>query len=316
MDRNLALEFVRVTEAAAIAAAEWIGYGEAKKADGAAVDAMRSRFNQIDFAGTVVIGEGQKDEAPELYVGETIGTGAGPAMEIAVDPLECTDSVAHGRYNAMAVIVAGPVGSLFRAPDTYMNKIAVGPEAAGVIDLDATPTENVLKVAQKLGKDTREITVMVLDRPRHTSLVEELRAAGARVRMVSDGDVATAVATCMPEHDIDMVMGIGGSTEAVLAAAPVKIMGGQLLARFTPPNDKHAAVIANAGYDTKKIYTAEDLAHGRQLTFTATGIIDGPLLRGVITRQRFIETHSLVLRGSSGTARYISTHHDAYKASS
>lgn len=313
MDRNLALEFVRVTEAAAIAAAEWIGYGEAKKADGAAVDAMRIRFNQIDFQGTVVIGEGAKDEAPELYVGEKIGLGAGPEMDIAVDPLECTESVAHGRYNAMSVIVVGAARSLFHAPDTYMEKIAVGRAAAGVIDLDATPTDNVRKTARALGKDVREMTVMVLDRPRHDPLVAELRKAGARVRMVTDGDVATAVAACIPDNDIDMIMGIGGSTEAVLAAAPVKIMGGQLLARFAPQNDKHAQIVKAAGYTTSTVYTAEDLAHGHQLTFTATGIIDGPLLRGVVVRPHCIETHSIVLRGTSGTCRYITTQHDAYK---
>lgn len=315
MDRNLALEFVRVTEAAAIASAEWIGLGEAKKADGAAVDAMRARFNQIDFKGTIVIGEGQKDEAPELYVGEEVGTGNGPVMDIAVDPLECTNSVAQGRYNAMTVIVTGEAGSLFSAPDTYMDKIAVGKEASQVIDLDASVKDNVKKTAQALGKDIRELTVMVLERPRHEKLIQEIRDAGARVRLVTDGDVATAVAACLPNNDIDMIMGIGGSTESVLAATPVKIMGGEFLGRFAPQNEKHKKIITEAGLDTKKIYRACDLAKGEHLTFTATGVIDGPMVRGVVVRDDYIITHSIVLRGKSGTMRYIETHHDAFSNS-
>jgi len=313
MDRNLALEFIRVTEAASIAAAAWIGLGDGKAADGAAVDQMRTRFNQIDFSGRIVIGEGKKDEAPELYVGEQVGTGNGPRMDLAVDPLECTDSVAFGRYNAMSVIVAGNEGSLFSAPDTYMDKIAVGKKARGVIDLDASVKENILKVAKALGKDVRELTVMVLDRPRHEKLLKEIRDAGARVRLVTDGDVASAIAACTPDNEVDMILGVGGSTEAVLAAAPVKIMGGEFLARFAPVNEKHSKIVVEAGLDAKKIYTAEDLARGDQLTFTATGVIDGPLLRGVVYAPHAVITHSDVLLGVSGTARYIETHHDAYK---
>ncbi len=313
MDRNLALEFVRVTEAAAIAAAEWIGLGDGKAADKAAVDHMRSRFNHIDFSAIVRIGEGKKDEAAELYVGEELGTGKGPRMELAIDPLECTDSVAFGRYNAMSVIVAGSEGSLFSGPDTYMDKIGVGPEAAGVIDLDASVKDNVHKTAKALGKDVRELTVMILDRPRHEQLIAKVRNAGARVRLVTDGDVASAIAACMPDNEVDMILGVGGSAEAVLAAAPVKIMGGGFLARFAPVNEKHAALVSEAGLDTKKIYTAEDLAKGEQLTFTATGVIDGPFLRGVIYQHNALVTHSVVLRGSSGTLRYIETHHDVYK---
>jgi len=313
MDRNLALEFVRVTEAAAIAAAEWIGLGDGKAADKAAVDNMRTRFNQIDFSAIVRIGEGKKDEAAELYVGEELGTGKGPKMEIAVDPLECTDSVAYGRYNAMSVIVAGNEGSLFSAPDTYMDKIGVGKEAAGVVDLDAPVKDNITKTARAMGKDVRGLTVMILDRPRHEQLIAEVRDTGARVRLVTDGDVATAIAACMPDNEVDMILGVGGSAEAVLAAAPVKIMGGGFFARFAPANEKHAALVAEAGLDTKKIYSAEDLAKGDQLTFTATGVIDGPFLRGVVYQPHAIVTHSVVLRGQSGTLRYIETHHDAYK---
>ncbi len=314
MDRNLALEFVRVTEAAAIAAADWIGRGDGKKADGAAVDQMRARFNQIDFAGTVVIGEGEKDEAPELYIGEKIGRGIKPVMDIAIDPLEATDSVAWGRMNALSVIVAGPKGSLLHAPDTYMQKIAVGPAAAKVVRLDATVSSNIKAVAKALHKSPREIVVMVLDRPRHEQLIKDIRKAGARVRLFTDGDVAAAIATCMPESGIDILMGTGGSTEAVLAAAPIKIMGGQLLCRFVPRSEtdrqKVRRMLATRGWKNEsKIFSASDLVKGDQSTFTATGVIDGPLLQGVLFTSGITITHSLVIRGQSGTARYITTHH-------
>ncbi|MEK7162085.1 MAG: class II fructose-bisphosphatase [Patescibacteria group bacterium] len=309
MDRNLALEFVRVTEAAAIAAAKWIGKGEAKKADGAAVKEMRSRFNQIDFKGTVVIGEGQKDEAPELYQGEKVGRGKGPVMYLAVDPLECTDSVAYGRYNAMAVISAGAKGSLFSAPDTYMEKIAAGPKAAKVINLDAPVKVNIQKTAKALNKKVGDVTVCVLDRPRHKDLIQEIRKAGARVRLITDGDVAGGIAPCMPESGIDLLMGIGASAEAVLAGVAVKILGGQLLCRFKPKDEHHLNLIKKQGFNTKKIFNVQDLAKGNILTFTATGIIDGPLLQGVRVTDNAIITHSIVIRGMSGTVRYITTHH-------
>lgn len=313
MDRNLALEFVRVTEAAAIASAEWIGFGEKEKADGEAVQQMRDRFNQMDFAGRVVIGEGKKDDAPYLYLGEDVGTKKGPEMDLAVDPLECTDSVAYGRYNAISVIVAGPRDSLFSAPDTYMDKLAVGKEAAGVIDIDAPVKDNIAKTAQALDKDIREVTVVVIDRPRHEKLIQDIRDAGARIRLITDGDVAAAIAACMPDNEIDMLMGVGGSTEAVLAAAPVKIMGGEFFARFKAPNEKHEQIIRKSGHNFEDIYRAEDLAKGEQLTFTATGVIEGPLLKGVVVQPHAIVTHSMVLRGASGTLRYIETHHDAFK---
>ena len=312
MDRNLALEFVRVTEAAAIAASEWIGRGDKNAADGAAVDAMRSRFNQIDFCARVVIGEGEKDEAPQFYTGEVVGTGKKPQFDLAIDPLECTDSVAYGRYNAMCVIATGPVGSLLHAPDTYMEKIAVGPEAARVIDLDATVATNIKKVAKALGKSHRDVTVAVLDRERHQGLIKEIRAAGARVRLISDGDVAGALATCMSDNPIDVLMGVGGSTEAVLAAVPVKIMGGQLLCRFKPKDDKGVQKIKAAGVkNLQKIFSVDDLAKGKFLSFTATGVIDGPVLQGVVANGKHMTTHSVVIRGSSGTVRYMTTEHRA-----
>ncbi len=309
MDRNLALEFVRVTEAAAIAAAKWIGKGEGKKADGAAVEAMRTRFNNIEFNGSIVIGEGKKDEAPELYVGEKLGTGSGPEMDIAVDPLECTDSVAFGRYNATTLVTTGPKGSLLSAPDTYMDKIAVGPAARDAISLEVSVTENIQNVAKALGKNVEDVTVSMLDRPRHQDMINEIREAGARIRLVTDGDVAVAVATCQEESPIDMLLGSGGSAEAVLAAVAMKIMGGQILARLKPRNDEDRKEMEALGLDDKTIFTSEDLAKGDNLTFTATGVIDGPMLPGVIFNPTSILTHSVVMRSKSKTIRYITTYH-------
>lgn len=313
MDRNLALEFVRVTEAAAIAAAKWVGRGDRHAADGAAVEEMRARFNQIDFRGTVVIGEGEKDQAPMLFTGEVVGQSELPEMDLAVDPLEATDSVAHGRYDALSVIATGPKGALFSAPDTYMEKIAAGSQAARDIDLDAPVDFNIKKVAQALGKDVAEVTVVVLDRPRHEELIAKIRESGARVRLITDGDVASAIAACLPGSGVDLLMGIGGSTEAVLAAVPIKILGGEILCRFAPQKERDREVLEKAKllHNAKKIYRAADLARGGQMTFTATGIIDGPLLPGVRFEKHRIITHSVVMRASSGTIRYITTHHHA-----
>lgn len=310
MDRNLALEFVRVTEAAAIAAAHWVGRGEKNKADGAAVTAMRERFNRVDFVGTVVIGEGAKDEAPMLYTGEKVGTGNGPEMDLAIDPLECTDSVANGRYNAMAVIAAGRKGSLLHAPDTYMEKIAVGQQAKGVIDLDAPVRENLKKIAQALDKKITDVTVMVLDRDRHQKLIEEIRKTGARVRLITDGDVSAAIATCFPASGIDVMMGVGGSTEGVLAAVAIKVLGGEILCRFKPKKESDLEEIRKAGVeDVGQVFASENLARGKELSFTATGVIEGPLLQGVTFGEHKIITHSVVIRGVSGTVRYLSAHH-------
>lgn len=309
MDRNLALEFVRVTEAAAIAASRWVGKGEAKKADGAAVDEMRDRFNQIDFRGRIVIGEGAKDEAPELFTGEIVGRGKSPLMDLAVDPLECTDSVAYGRYNALAVIAAGARGSLLGAPDTYMEKLAAGPKAAKAIKMGAPVRVNIQKTAKALGKKVSDVTVCVMDRDRHHALIDQIRKTGARVRLITDGDVAGGIAPCMPESGIDLLMGIGASAEAVLAGVAVKILGGQLFARFSPLKDAHRQLLKKHGLNDKRIYNVNDLAKGKVLTFTATGIIDGPMLEGVRYENGKIITHSIVIRGQSGTIRYITTHH-------
>lgn len=310
MDRNLALEFVRVTEAAAIASARWVGRGDKNAADGAAVEAMRLRFNQIDFRGVVVIGEGEKDEAPLLYTGETLGTGNGAEMDIAVDPLECTDSVAYGRYNALSVIATGPRGSLLCAPDMYMQKIAVGPKAKKAISLDASTKENLQRIAESLGKEIGEVTVMVLDRPRHEQLIGEIRDAGARVRLITDGDVAAAIATCFPQSGVDVCMGIGGSTEGVLATVAIKILGGEIFCRFAPKNESDAKKAINMGIsDIDHIFSSEELAKGDNLSFTATGVIEGPLLEGVVFGEDCIVTHSIAIRSASGTIRYLKTHH-------
>ena len=275
---------------------------------------MRSRFNQIDFSGTVVIGEGEKDEAPMLYTGEKVGTKKGPVMDLAIDPLECTESVAYGRYNATTVIASGPKGSLLHAPDTYTKKIAVGPLGKKAINLEASVKINIEKTAKALNKRVEDITVVILDRERHADLITQVRNAGARVRLITDGDVAAAIATCFSESGIDLLMGIGGSTEAVLAAVPVKILGGEILCQFKPKKDADIPKIKAAGVkNINKIFTAEDLAKGKQLTFTATGVIEGPLLNGVVFDKNKVITHSLVIRGTSGTIRYITTHHHYYK---
>ena len=306
---NLALEFVRVTEDAAIASSGWIGKGDGKAADKAAVDAMRSRFNQINFSGEIVIGEGAKDEAPELYNGERVGAGKEPLFDIAVDPLECTASVAFGRPNAISVIATGPSGSLYRAVDSYMEKIAVGPAAKHILDLDAPAKDIIPKIAKALGKKVEEITVAILDRPRHEKLIQEVRATGARVQLFMDGDVAMAISTCLPESPVDILMGVGGSTEAVLAAAALKCLGGEILCRWQP-KPEHLPRLHQANItDFSKIFSTEDLAKGPDITFTATGVIDGPLLQGVVFEHKKIITHSVIMTANPRTIRFLKTKH-------
>ncbi|MBI5222352.1 MAG: class II fructose-bisphosphatase [Candidatus Magasanikbacteria bacterium] len=310
MDRNLALEFVRVTEAAAIAAAKWMGRGDKKAADQAAVDAMRERFKSVDFCGQIIIGEGEKDEAPELYIGEKLGRADCSELDIAVDPLECTDSVANGVPNAMSVIATGARGSLFHAPDMYMNKIACGPAARGKIDLDASVNENLKNVADALKKDVSELVVVMLDRPRHEDLKNQIRKAGARVRLISDGDVAGAIAPSLSGSGIDLLMGIGASAEAVLAAVAIKALGGELQCRLAPKDEAQKERLKQMGIkDIDKKLLLEDLAKGNDLAFTATGVIDGPLLKGVRYTADYAITHSVVMRVRSGTIRFMETHH-------
>lgn len=306
----LGLEFVRVTEQAALASARWIGKGEAKLADKAAVDAMRDVLNQLEFSGEIVIGEGAKDESHELYIGEKLGTGVGEEVDIAVDPLECTDSVAFGRPNAITVIATGPRGSLYHAADSYMKKIAVGPEAKSVIDIHASTKENIHAVAKALGKDVGEITVAVLDRERHETLIDEVRSAGARVQLFTDGDVAMALSTCLPDSPIDMLLGVGGSTEAVLAAAALKCLGGEIMGQWKPKDDKHIARLHSAGVtDFSAIFTTNDFVKGDDIAFTATGVLAGPLADGVSFSHGHAVTHTLVLTSSPRTRRIITTRH-------
>lgn len=307
---NLALEFVRVTEVGAIASARWVGKGDGKAADQAAVDAMREYFNTIDFSGEIVIGEGAKDEAAELYVGERLGRGKGSLVEIAIDPLECTDSVANGRPNAISVIAIGPEGSLYRAADSYMEKIAVGRAASEVIDIDAPAKANVKKVARALGKDVSEVTVAVLDRDRHEQLITEIRATGARVQLFTDGDVAMAIATCLRDSPIDILMGTGGSAEAVISAAALRALGGEIICRWKPKDEKHTKRLNNAGVtDFSQILRTSDLAKGDDLSFIATGVITGPLVEGVTFNPDVITTHSIVMSTSPKTIRFIKTRH-------
>ena len=307
---NLALEFVRVTEVGAIAASRWIGKGDGKAADQAAVDAMREYFNKIDFRGRIVIGEGAKDESAELYIGEELGSGSGPFFDIAVDPLECTDSVAFGRSNAISVIATGPEGSLYQAADSYMDKIAVGPQARDVIDLDAPPRDNVQKVGIALGKGVSEVTVAIIDRDRSKALIDEVRSAGARVQLFTDGDVAMAIATCMLSSPVDILMGVGGSAEAVLAAAALRCLGGEIICRWKPKDEKHVARLAKAGItDFSRIFRAEDLAKGKDVSFTATGVMSGPLTKGVVVKSDQILTHSVVMSSNPRMVRFIKTRH-------
>ena len=307
---RLSLEFVRVTELAAIEAAKWIGRGDGKAADKAAVDAMRTALNQIAFSGEIVIGEGAKDESHELYMGEKVGNGNAPEVDIAVDPLECTDSVAYGRTNAITVIATGPKGTLYKAADSYMQKLAVPPSAKNIVDLDAPVKDTIQKVAKALGKDISEITVAILDRERHEKLKNEVRSAGARLQLFTDGDVAMALATCLPESPVDILMGTGGSSEAVLAASAMRTFGGELLVRWKPKDEKHIARLNAAGI-TKfdDILKAEDLAKGDDLTFTATGVLTGPLAKGVVFGKNHITTHTIVISSKSNTTRFIKTKH-------
>jgi fructose-1,6-bisphosphatase II len=307
---HLALDFVRVTERAAIAASAWIGKGDAKAADKAAVDAMRRELNQIEFSGQVVIGEGAKDESFELFVGEKLGRGNGVVLDIAVDPLECTSSVAHGRPNALTTIAVAPKGALYKAADSYMEKIAVGPAARGTIDLAAPVRDNLRKVARALGKKVGELTVAVLDRPRHEKLIRDIRRAGARVQLFTDGDIAMALAPSLKESPVDMLFGIGGSAEAVLAAAALRTLGGELLVRWKPKDETHIARLRKAGI-TKfdRIMTERDLAKGNDVAFTASGVIEGPLLKGVVVESDVTVTHTLVISSNPGTVRFLKTEH-------
>jgi fructose-1,6-bisphosphatase II / sedoheptulose-1,7-bisphosphatase len=313
LDRVLVLEMVRVTEAAAIAASKLIGRGDEKAADAAAVDAMRSALNELEFDGTIVIGEGERDEAPMLYIGEKVGSaqGTGPKIDIALDPLEGTTITAKAGPNALAVLAIAEQGCLLNAPDVYMDKLAVGPGyPQGVIDLNKTPTENIQAVARAKGVEPNEIIACVLDRPRHEKLIAELRAIGCGIMLIPDGDVAGVIATTNPDTTIDIYMGSGGAPEGVLAAAALRCVGGQFQGRLLFRNDDERARAAKWGVtDLDRIYQLEELAKG-DVIFAATGVTDGSLLDGVKRRKGgCMTTESVVMRASSGTVRWVKGEH-------
>ncbi|MBU0758589.1 MAG: class II fructose-bisphosphatase [Nanoarchaeota archaeon] len=311
MDRNLALEFVRVTEAAAIASARWVGKGEKNKADDAAVKMMRKTLNTLLIDGKIVIGEGERDDAPMLFIGEKVGKGNGHKIDIAVDPLECTNSVAYGRPNAMAVLAAAPTETLLHAPDMYMNKIAVGPRAKGMVDLDFSVEKNIKAVAKALQKDIKDITVMILDRERHHDLVKEIREVGARIYFIPDGDVSAAIAPSLPDSGIDMLMGIGAAPEGVLAASAISCLGGDMQGRLIFKNEQEKERAKKMGVkDLDKKMHVKDLVRTDEAVFAATGVTDGPILRGVRFTGKGAITHSIVMRAKSKTVRFIETHHN------
>src|SRR5690348_9117598 len=308
-DRNLAMELARVTEAAALAAGRWMGRGEKEAADQAAVDAMRLVVNNVSMDGVVVIGEGEKDEAPMLYNGEQIGAG-GPPCDIAVDPIDGTTLTALGRPNAIAVIALSERGTMFDpGPCVYMEKIAVGPEAADVIDLEAPVTHNLHAVAKALGEDIDDVTAVILERDRHEGIIKECREAGARIRLIPDGDVAGAISTAWPESGANVLFGIGGTPEGVIAAAALKCMDGEIQGRLWPRNDGERTAAIEAGYELEKVLTTDDLVGGDNCFFAATGVTDGELLRGVHYSTRGATTQSLVMRSKSGTVRRIDASH-------
>ncbi len=306
------MELVRVTESAALAGSRWVGRGDKIAADGAAVDAMRNVLDTVSMDGIVVIGEGEKDEAPMLFNGEKVGNGNSPLTDVAVDPIDGTTLTAMGRGNAISVIAVAERGSMFNpGPCFYMDKIAVGPEAAHAIDLNVSPTKNLKEVAKAMKKTIHELTVMILERPRHDDLIAEVRSTGARIRLITDGDIFGAIAAASPEVGVDILMGIGGTPEGVTAAAALKAMGGEIIGRLHPRNDEERKAAIAAGYDLSRILTTNDLVRGDDVFFAATGVTDGELLRGVRYDAYGARSQSLVMRSRSGTIRYIDTHHRA-----
>jgi len=306
------MELVRVTESAALAGSRWVGRGDKIAADGAAVDAMRNVLDTVSMDGIVVIGEGEKDEAPMLFNGERVGNGNSPLTDVAVDPIDGTTLTAMGRGNAISVIAVAERGSMFNpGPCFYMDKIAVGPEAAHAIDLNVSPTKNLKEVAKAMKKTIHELTVMILERPRHDDLIAEVRSTGARIRLITDGDIFGAIAAASPEVGVDILMGIGGTPEGVTAAAALKAMGGEIIGRLYPRNDEERKAAIAAGYDLSRILTTNDLVRGDDVFFAATGVTDGELLRGVRYDAYGARSQSLVMRSRSGTIRYIDTHHRA-----
>ncbi len=309
MNRNLALEFVRVTEMAAIASARWMGRGDEKAADQAAVDAMRSMLDTVDCKGTVVIGEGERDEAPMLFIGEEVGSGNGPALDIALDPLEGTTVCAVGASNSISVMAIAEAGGFLNAPDTYMEKIAVGPAGRGLIDIRETPKENLSRLAEAKKCKINDLTVCILDRDRHRDLIAQVREAGARIKLIGDGDVAASLATCEDNSGVDMLMGTGGAPEGVIAAAALRCMGGDFQGTLKFRHDEEKERAKKMGItDLEKIYSIEELASGNVM-FVATGVTTGTFLNGVRFKPWGATTQSIVMRSQSGTIRRIEAEH-------
>lgn len=315
MERELALEIVRVTEAAALAAGRWMGTGKKNEADQAATTAMRAVFESVQMDGVVVIGEGEMDEAPMLYIGEKLGHGNGMKVDVAVDPLEGTNILAKGLWNAITVVAVAPRGTMLHAPDMYMEKIAVGPKAAGKVQLDATVKENLQAVAKATNKNISDVVATLLDRERHQPIIEEIRSAGARIKLISDGDVAAAINTAFQDTGVDIMFGTGGAPEGVLAAAALKCLGGELQGRLKPVNEEERERCKQMGLQNpEQILLMEDLIRGEDAIFAATGVTDGELLRGV----RYLgndraTTHSLVMRAKTGTVRFVEARHQLNK---
>ncbi len=308
--RTPSLELVRITEEAAVAAAHWMGHGETDRADHAAVEAMRRAMDEASFSGTIVIGEGERDKAPMLYIGERVGRGDGAEVHIAVDPLEGTNLVAKGRANSTAVIAVSEPGGLLHAPDTYMEKLVVGAPAKGKVDLDRPVAENLKIIAESLNRDVGDLTVVVLDRPRHEKLISQVREAGARIKLIDDGDLTAAISVAVAGTGVHAVMGTGGAPEGVLAAAALRCLGAEILGRlaFRSPEERERAKRMGVS-DEKRIYRTEDLASGEDLRFIATGVTDGELLQGVRFFGRGVRTHSVLMTRRVGKLRFIDTFH-------
>ncbi|WP_186580679.1 class II fructose-bisphosphatase [Aquibacillus kalidii] len=313
MERSLSMEIVRITEAAALASARWMGRGKKDEADEAATTAMRDVLDTVPMKGTVVIGEGEMDEAPMLYIGEKLGTGYGPRVDVAVDPLEGTTIVASGGWNALAVIAIADSGHLLHAPDMYMNKIAVGPEAVGCIDIEAPVIDNLKAVAKAKNKDVEDLVVTILKREKHTPIINELREAGVRIKLIDNGDVAGAINTAFDHTGVDMLIGEGGAPEGVLAAVALKCLGGEIQGKLVPKNNDELERCIKMGLDVNKVLRMEDLVSGDDAIFAATGVTDGELLKGVQFKASSGTTQSVVMRAKSGTVRFIDGKHSLVK---
>jgi fructose-1,6-bisphosphatase II len=313
-DRNLALELVRVTEAAAMAAGRWVGRGDKNGADGAAVNAMRTLIGTVGMRGVVVIGEGEKDDAPMLFNGEQVGSGEGPDCDVAVDPVDGTTLVAKGMANGIAVMAVAPRHTMYDPSAVfYMEKLAVGPEAADVVDIRLPVAENIKRVAKAKGSPVDDVTVVLLDRPRHEDLARQIRDTGARIKFITDGDVAGAVEAARPDTGLDMLVGIGGTPEGIIAACAMKCLGGLIQGKLWPKDDDERQKAIDAGHDLDRVLSTDDLVEGDDCFFVATGITDGELLRGVRYRSSIARTHSLVMRSRSGTIRSIESEHQLSK---